>query len=115
LTQNSFPMREWHIEHMKKTIEKYIVGLSESATKYQKRLHKKYGTLTSVCRQINYDVKHGVTNEQVLLLLQTIRNDSYYSSILKDNSGSMERLDEIEKHFLPPEQETRRYSYQRTI
>jgi hypothetical protein len=111
LTQNSFPMREWHIEHMKKTIEKYIIGLSESATKYQKRLHKRYGNLTSVCRQINYDVKHGVTNEQVLLLLQKIRNDSSYSSMLKDINGSLERLNEIEKHFLPSEQENRGYRF----
>ena len=104
-------MRDWHIEHMKKTIVKYIVGLSESATKYQKRLHKRYGTLTSVCKQINYDVRHGVTNEQVLLLLQTIRNDSSYSNILKDNSGSLERLDEIEKQFLPSGQAKANYRY----
>ena len=104
-------MREWHVEHMKKTIVKYIIGLSESATNYQKRLHKRYGNLTNVCKQINYDVKHGVTNEQVVSLLQTIRNDSSYSSILKDNYGSLERLDEIEKHFLPFEQEKKSYRY----
>ena len=91
-------MRDWHIEHMKKTILKYIVGLSESATKYQKRLHKKYGNLTSVCRQINYDIKQGATYDQVLLLLQRIRNDSSFSS-LRDNNGSLERLAELEKHF----------------
>src|SRR5436189_6049688 len=106
-------MKEWHLEHIEKIIVKFVTGLSANASRWEKRQHSRYGTLTSVCRQINYDVKHGVTNEQVLLLLQTIRNDSSYSSILKDNSGSLERLDEIEKHFLPSEQERR--SYQRTF
>ncbi|HEY9491150.1 MAG TPA: hypothetical protein VIP56_04125, partial [Nitrososphaeraceae archaeon] len=62
--------------------------------------NKRYGRITSVCRQIGYDMKQGVTNEQVLLLLQKIRNDSSFSNLRK-NDGSIERLDEVEKHFLP--------------
>ena len=64
LIQNSFPMREWHVKHMEKTVVKFVTGLS------------------------------------VLWLLKKIRSDSSFSSLRK-NDGSIERLDEVEKHFLP--------------
>jgi hypothetical protein len=62
--------------------------------------NKRYGRITSVCRQIGYDVKHGATTEQVLMLLQKIRNDSSFSSLQEDNE-SMQTLNELDKHFLP--------------
>jgi hypothetical protein len=73
LIQNSFPMREWHVKHMEKTIIKFVTGLSVNATAWEKRQNKRYGKITNVCRQISYDIKHGATNEQVLMLLQKIR------------------------------------------
>lgn len=30
--RNNFLMREWHVEHMEKTIVKYVKGLSENAS-----------------------------------------------------------------------------------
>jgi hypothetical protein len=90
--QNSFPMREWHVEHMEKIVIKFVRGLPENATNWEKRQNKRYGRISNVCRQIGYDVKQGVTNEQVLLLLQKIRTDSSFSSLRK-NSDSIERLD----------------------
>lgn len=95
-------MREWHVKHMEKTVVKFVTGLSENATMWEKRQNKRYGRITNVCRQIGYDIKQGVTTEQVLLLLQKIRNDSSFSSLRK-NSGSIERLNEVEKHFMPKE------------
>ena len=68
---------------MEKTVVKFVTGLSENATAWEKRQNKRYGRITNVCRQISYDIKQGVTNEQVLLLLQKIRNDSSYSSLQK--------------------------------
>jgi hypothetical protein len=100
LIQNSFPMREWHVKHMEKTVIKFVTGLSVNATRWEKRQNKRYGRITSVCRRIEYDIKQGVTNEQVLLILRKIRNDSSFSSLQKDD-GSMERLNELDKHFLP--------------
>jgi len=100
--QNNFPMREWHVEHMEKTVVKYVTGLSETASMWEKKQHKRYARISIVCRQIDYDIKHGVTSEQVLLLLQKIRNDSSFST-LRENGGSIERLDEVEKHFMPKE------------
>jgi hypothetical protein len=105
LTQNSFPLREWHVEHMEKTVVKFVTGLSENATMWEKRQNKRYGRITSVCRQIGYDIKQGVTNEQVLLLLQKIRNDPSFSSLTKDNA-CLDRLDDIEKHFMPSKEKS---------
>jgi hypothetical protein len=103
-------MREWHVKHMEKTVVKFVTGLSVNATAWEKRQNKRYGRITNVCRQIGYDIKQGVTNEQVLLLLQKIRNDSSYSSLQKDG-GSMERLNELDKHFLPSKEEKSYYWY----
>jgi hypothetical protein len=105
LIQNSFPLREWHVEHMEKTVVKFVTGLSENATMWEKRQNKRYGRITSVCRQIGYDIKQGVTNEQVLLLLQKIRNDPSFSSLRKD-SACLDRLDDVEKHFVPSKEKS---------
>ena len=93
---------------MEKTVIKFVTGLSVNATIREKMQNKRYGRLTSVCRQIGYDIKQGATNEQVLLLLQKIRNDSSFSSLRK-NGGSMERLNELDKHFLPSKEEKSYY------
>lgn len=83
---------------MEKIVLKFIIGISENATSWEKRMNKRYGKITNVCRQINYDIKQGATNEQVLLLLQKIRNDSSFTELRK-NYSFMERLYELEKHF----------------
>jgi hypothetical protein len=90
---------------MEKMVVKFVTGLSENPTVWEKRQNKRYGRITNVCRQIGYDIKQGVTNEQVLLLLQKIRNDSSFSS-LRTNEGSIERLDEVEKHFMPSKEKS---------
>jgi hypothetical protein len=94
-------MREWHLEHMEKIVVKYVKGLSENASGWEKRNHKKYGSLANICRQIEYDIKHGVSSEQVTSIFERIRNDSSFSSLRKGN-GSMERLAEIENQFSKP-------------
>ena len=72
MIQNSYPMRDWHVKHMEKTVVKFVTGLSSTASMWEKRQNKRYGRITSVCRQIGYDIKQGATNEQVLSLLQKI-------------------------------------------
>jgi hypothetical protein len=94
-------MKEWHVEHMEKTVVKYVKGLSENASEWEKRNHKKYGNLASMCRQIEYDIKHGATLEQVLSMFHKVRSDSSFSELRKSN-GSMERLDEVEDYFTKP-------------
>ncbi len=96
---NSYPMREWHVEHMQKTIVKFVTGLSDDASSWQKRQHKKYNTLTYVRKNITYDMKHGVTTEEVFSFFNKVRSDPSFSSIL-ENVGSIDRLDEVEKQLL---------------
>jgi hypothetical protein len=96
--QNSYPLREWHFEHMQKTIIRYVTGISEDSSSFQKRLHKRYnGNLTYVSKNIAFDIKHGVTYDQVLAFLDKIKNDPSYAD--KQNSDSRERIESLEKHF----------------
>ncbi len=97
MTQNSFPMKQWHLEHVEKSIKKYIIGLSETASIWEKRQHKKYGTIANCCKQVDYDLKHGVTIEDVFLVLQKIKSDETIASVLQ-NENSTQRLREIEKY-----------------
>jgi hypothetical protein len=94
-------MREWHVEHMEKTVVKYIKGLSENATGWEKRNHKKYGNLAIICRQIEYDIKHGVTREQVSSMFSRVRNDISFA-YLRTGNDAMKRLDEVENRFAQP-------------
>ncbi len=103
-------MREWHVQHMEKTVIKFVTGLSANANSWEKRQNKRYGGITNVCKQIGYDIKHGVTTEQVLILLQKIRNDSSFTSLQGDNE-SMQRLYELDKHFVPSKQENQQLYY----
>jgi hypothetical protein len=103
-------MREWHVKHMEKTVIKFVTGLSADASRREKRQDRRYGRITNVSRQIGYDIKHGATIEQVIMLLQKIRNDSSFSSLQKDNE-SVGRLNELDKHFVPSREEKRYYWY----
>jgi hypothetical protein len=94
-------MKEWHVEHMQKTVVKYVKGISENASSFEKRNHKKYGGLNRTCRQIEYDVKHGVTDKEVFHMLRKVRDDSSFCELRK-GEGSMQRLEEIESHFFKP-------------
>jgi hypothetical protein len=83
---------------MEKTLVKFITGLSEDASRWEKRINNKYGRIGKVCKRIEYDIKHGVTKKQVCSFLQLIRTDPSYSDV-RTHDGSLERLDEIQAHF----------------
>jgi hypothetical protein len=81
---------------MQKTILKYVSGLSDNATPFQKKQHKKYGgNLANVHRNIEFDIKHGVTREEVAVFLDKVRNDSSFSNVRK-SVGSKERLEQLQ-------------------
>ena len=86
---------------MQKTVLKYVKGLSVDANSWEKRNHKKYGGITNICRQIEYDMKHGVTKEELLTSISNIQTHSSFL-VLRRDSGSMGRLSEIEEHFTVP-------------
>jgi hypothetical protein len=92
-------MKEWHFEHMKKTIVKYVFGLSESekGSSWKQKQHKKYGgNLANVRRNIDFDIKHGVTREEVTEFLEKVQNDASFSDQRK-TEGSNERLKELQQ------------------
>jgi hypothetical protein len=92
-------MKEWHFEHMQKTILKYVFGLSEEekGSSYKQKLHKKYGgNLTNVRRNIGFDMKHGVTKEEVAEFLDKVQYDSSFSDLRK-RVGSKERILELQQ------------------
>ena len=92
-------MKEWHFEHMQKTIVKYVTGLLDqdnNTSSWKRRQHKKYsGNLNYVRRSINYDIKHGVTRQEVTAFLAKIRTDFSFSDIRK-GTGSIERIEELQ-------------------
>jgi hypothetical protein len=90
-------MKQWHLEHVEKTIKKFIIGLSENASIWEKRQHKKYGTIANCCKQVDYDLKHGVTIEEVFLVLQKIKSDETFAPVLQ-NENSSHRFGDIEKY-----------------
>ena len=99
LTQNSFPMKQWHLEHVEKTIKKFITGLSETASIWEKRQHKRYGTIANCCKQVDYDLKHGVTIDEVIQVLHKIQTDETFAPVLQGESAT-QRFYEIEKYVL---------------
>lgn len=90
---------------MQKTVVKYLASISEYATPYQKRMHNKYsGYLTNVRKNINFDIKHGVTREEVNTFLDMVRNDSSFSDVRKI-VGSGERLDNLQVQLIDWQQQ----------
>ncbi len=91
-------MREWHLKHMEQTVLKYVKGLSEDASKYEKKQYKRYGGIINVCKSIEYDLKHGVTTTELFSFLQRIVTEPSFSDLCKNN-GSLDRLKEVKAHF----------------
>ena len=92
-------MRDWHIKHMQDTIVKYLTGLSENASRWQRRLDKKYGNLAQVTKRINYDLKHGVERQEVLAFLELIKTDQSYDELRKANDFGY-KFDSLEAGFV---------------
>jgi hypothetical protein len=51
---NNYPMKEWHFEHMQKTILKYVSGLTENEkqSSWKVKQHKRYSNVINVWRNI---------------------------------------------------------------
>jgi hypothetical protein len=91
-------MKEWHFEHMQKTIVKYVTGLpyADNNSSWKRKQHKKYsGNIVFVRRSINYDIKHGVTRQEVTEFLNKVQNDSSFSNI-RESACSIARIEELQ-------------------
>ncbi|HSA73886.1 MAG TPA: hypothetical protein VLD84_08030 [Nitrososphaeraceae archaeon] len=98
MKQNSFPMRDWHVKHMEQTLIRFVRGLSENASRWEIKLNNKYGKIGRVCKRIDYDIKHGVTNKEVIAFLELIRTESIYHDV-RSPEGSMDRLNELQSCY----------------
>jgi hypothetical protein len=98
---NNFAMRDWHLEHVEKVILRYMKGISPDASSFEKRNFKKYSTISSCSKQIEYDIKHGVTAQEVADLINNIRNDTSYSEV-RQNQDAIQRLDELQRQLNSP-------------
>jgi hypothetical protein len=98
---NNFAMKDWHLEHVEKVIIRYIKGISPDASSFEKRNFKKYSTISSCAKQIEYDIKHGVTVEEVLEVMRKIRQDKSFLE-LRRNPETVQRLDELERQISTP-------------
>jgi hypothetical protein len=103
---NNFAMRDWHLEHVEKVILRYIKGLSDDATSFEKRNFKKYGNVVSCFKQIEYDMKHGVSAEEIIEVMQKIRQDDSYSEFRQIHEA-VQRLDDLERQLISPKRVTR--------
>ena len=91
-------MKDWHFEHMKKTVLKYITGLSETekSSSWKVKQHKRYGgNLPNVRRNIKDDIQHGVTREEVAAFIDRVLNDPSFSDV-RAVAGSIERIKELQ-------------------
>ena len=102
---NNFAMKDWHLEHVEKVIIRYVKGISPDASSFEKRNFKKYSTISSCAKQIEYDIKHGVSIEEVLAVMHKIRLDKSFSE-LRINPENVQRLDELERLLSAPKKVT---------
>ena len=97
INQNNYSLGDWHFEHMQKTVLKYVSGLTETEkhSSWKVKQRKKYGgNLPSVCRNINFDIKHGVTREEVTVFLDKLLNDSSFTG-MRSVEGGIERIKDL--------------------
>jgi hypothetical protein len=99
IKNNNFPLKEWHIEHMKKTIVKFITGLSANPSKWETRQNKKYNSIYYVQKGLAHDIKHGVPNIEIQMFLQKIDSDSSFID-LRNKEGFRKRFLEIEDFMI---------------
>ena len=67
-------------------------------TIWENKKNKKYGKFSNIVRNIKYDIKHGVTNEQVIEVFLRIRNEPLFVD-LQNNIEAMNRLGELERQL----------------
>jgi hypothetical protein len=102
---NNYAMKDWHLEHVEKVIVRFAKGISPDASSFEKRNYKRYSTVSSCAKQIEYDIKHGVSIDEVLDVVRKIKHDKQYTE-LQENPESLQRLDELERQLSLPKKIT---------
>jgi hypothetical protein len=60
---------------MQDIVVKYLNGLPDGASRFQRRMYKKYGGVTNVSKTIEYDLKHGATKNDIISFLVTLKTE----------------------------------------
>lgn len=95
-------MKDWHLDHVEKVIVRNIKGISPYASSFEKHNFKKYSTLFACAKQIEYDIRHGVTTDEVLSVIRRrIRHDKEFSEF-QSNHEITQRLVELERQLSTP-------------
>jgi hypothetical protein len=102
---NNYAMKDWHLEHVEKVIVRFVKGISPDASSFEKRNYKRYSSVSSCAKQIEYDIKHGVSLDEVLEVVRKIRHDKQFHDLRK-NPESRQRLDEIQRQISAPKKVT---------
>lgn len=87
-------MKDWHLEHVEKVIVRFAQGLSPDASSFEKRNHKRYGSVTRCARQIEYDMRQGVEKGEVIEVFRKIKLNKKYVKLQSDAEAVL-RLDEL--------------------
>jgi murein L,D-transpeptidase YcbB/YkuD len=98
---NNYAMKDWHLEHVEKVVVRFVKGVAPDASSFEKRNYKKYSTVSSCAKQIEYDIKHGVTHEEVMSVVKKIRHDKSFKDLQK-SPEALQRLDELERQICAP-------------
>ena len=88
-------MKEWHVKHMQDVIVKYLSGLPEEASRFERKMYRKYGGLINVSRTIEYDIKHGVTKDDIISFMVTLKTEASFSK-LRLVDGFYDRIYKLE-------------------
>jgi hypothetical protein len=102
---NNYAMKDWHLEHVEKVIIRFVKGISPDASSFEKRNYKRYSSVSSCAKQIEYDIKHGVSIDEVLEVVRKIRHDKQFRDLQK-NPESLQRLDELQRQISAPKKVT---------
>ena len=95
MKSNNFAMKDWHLEHSEKVIIRFAKGLASDATAFERRNHKRYGSITQCVKQLEYDMKHGVEKGEVMDVIRKVRQQKKYSQLRAD-PGATQRLVDLE-------------------
>jgi hypothetical protein len=95
---NNYAMKDWHLEHVEKVIVRFVKGISPDASSFEKRNYKRYSSVSSCAKQIEYDIKHGVSIDEVLEVVRKIRHDKQFHDLQK-NPETLQRLDELQRQI----------------
>ena len=83
---------------MQDMVIKYLKGLPDDASRFDKKLYERYSGITNVRNKLQYDLKHGATQVGLREFLALIRKDESFS-VLRNSNGIANRLNELESHF----------------